>query len=187
MEQQSLKLFMLLLGASPPGRHVEQHDVFFGIAGSLKDLLPGIKSFWPEARGLHIDAWREVRCVDGYEVIIDNKVEAAGKEDHLFFINLGGYVAGLFDEPHYKILTVQPDKATAIKYAKSTTFYREMRFPKAPSHIDDKYGVDVDDIYDINEILPPRQKERYVIKMAKNETLAEDQVHLGYLKLNALT
>jgi hypothetical protein len=186
MEQKRLKLFMLLLGASIPGRHVEQHDVFCGIAGSLKELIPDIKNFWPEAKGLHVDAWREITCVDGYEVMIADKVEPAGKEYHLFFLNLGGYVAGLFDEPHYKILTVQPDKATAMKHAKSTQFYKEMRFPKASSHVDDKYGLDVDDIYDVNEILPPKQKEQYVIKIIKNGALADDKINLGYFKLNTL-
>ena len=50
-----LKLFMLLLGCKPPGRHVEQHDVFFGIAGSLDELIPEIKAFWPETDKIHID------------------------------------------------------------------------------------------------------------------------------------
>ncbi|MGN6440105.1 MAG: DUF1543 domain-containing protein [Agriterribacter sp.] len=35
---------MLLLGCKPAGRHTEQHDVFFGIGASLKDLIPDIIS-----------------------------------------------------------------------------------------------------------------------------------------------
>jgi hypothetical protein len=35
-----VKLFMLLLGSKAPGRHVEQHDFFFGIAASLRELVP---------------------------------------------------------------------------------------------------------------------------------------------------
>ena len=37
---------MLLLGCRPTGRNTEQHDIYFGIAKSLKDLIPEIKSFW---------------------------------------------------------------------------------------------------------------------------------------------
>jgi hypothetical protein len=37
---------MLLLGSKAPGRHVEQHDYFFGIASSLKEMVPAIKKFW---------------------------------------------------------------------------------------------------------------------------------------------
>jgi len=42
-----LKLFMLMLGCVPPGRHVEQHDVFFAIGESLTQLVPEIKAFGP--------------------------------------------------------------------------------------------------------------------------------------------
>ena len=43
----ALKLYMLLLGCKPPGRHTEQHDIFFGIAAELRDLVPEIQQFWP--------------------------------------------------------------------------------------------------------------------------------------------
>jgi len=69
-QQTELKLFMLLLGCKPPGRHTEQHDVFFGIAANLRDLVPEIQAFWPEPHNIHIDAWREVNNVDGYDVKI---------------------------------------------------------------------------------------------------------------------
>lgn len=51
--QSELKLFMLLLGCKPPGRHTEQHDIFFGIAASLRDLVPEIQAFWPELQKIH--------------------------------------------------------------------------------------------------------------------------------------
>ena len=61
------KLFMVLIGCKPEGRHTEQHDIFFGVATSMKELLPQIIAFWPEAKGdLHIDGWREVNQVDGF-------------------------------------------------------------------------------------------------------------------------
>ena len=33
------KLFMTLIGCTPAGRNIEQHDVFFGIGNSLKDIV----------------------------------------------------------------------------------------------------------------------------------------------------
>ena len=54
---------MVLLGSKPKGRNTEQHDVFFGIAHSLEELYPDLAGFWPDAKGLHIDAWREVFVV----------------------------------------------------------------------------------------------------------------------------
>ena len=64
-----MKLFMLLLGCKPGRRNTEQHDIFFGIAETLRDLVPSIIEVWPEAKGkIHIDAWREVNYVAQYEV-----------------------------------------------------------------------------------------------------------------------
>jgi hypothetical protein len=42
---------MLLPGRKPKGRHIEQHR-YFGIAESLKDLVPDI-TFWPEPEKIH--------------------------------------------------------------------------------------------------------------------------------------
>ena len=66
----SLKLYMLLIGCKPPGRHTEQHDIFFGVGEELRDLVPGIKTFWPQPGKIHLDAWREVSQVDGFDISI---------------------------------------------------------------------------------------------------------------------
>lgn len=180
---------MLLLGGKPKGRHTEQHDIFFAVGDSLKALVPDINLFWPEAKGeLHIDAWREVKQVGAYsiEVVPRAAVGRRQEQDHLFFVNLGGYQKGLFDEPHFKVLTVQKDMAAAVKEAKKTSFYRETQFPGANSHIDDKYGLDVDDIYDVEEILPLYQREKYALKITESNSVIQDEYHLGYFKLNKL-
>ena len=66
----SLKLFMVLIGCKPQGRHIEQHDVYFGIAHELKALVPEFISFWPETNGkMHVDGWREVSQVDGQNIV----------------------------------------------------------------------------------------------------------------------
>lgn len=47
---------------------------FFGIANSLRELIPQMKAFWKEAEGrIHIDAWREVSMVDDCAVTITVK------------------------------------------------------------------------------------------------------------------
>jgi hypothetical protein len=127
MDQPSaapLKLYMLLLGSKAPGRHVEQHDFFFGIAHELSELVPDIKKFWKGAVGnLHIDGWREVNSVDGYQIKVKLKDESSISSDNkLFFINLGGYMAGRFEEQHYVILSVKTDRAKAIQDAKEAAF-----------------------------------------------------------------
>lgn len=186
MSQQ--KLFMLLIGGMPPGRHTEQHDILFAIGETPKDLVDQINNFWPEAVGrLHIDAWREVTSVNGYQISVAEKPAAGtNSANKLFFINLGGYTKDIFDEQHYVLLSVNPDSGSAIRGAKQSLFYQHTSFAGAESHIDDKYGIDVDDFYEVQDILLPDQKERYTIQITEAANLPEDEIHLGYFRLNKL-
>jgi hypothetical protein len=176
------KLFMLLLGCKPSGRNTEQHDIFFSIGSSLSSLVPSIRQFWPEAGDtLHIDAYREVTQVDGYAIKVQRK-EAGPEGARLFFINLGGYKANEFEEFHYKILSAGANKSEVIQWAKTTAFFKH----NYSTHVDDKYGIDVDDIFEINEILPPELKSAYSISLTPGEPVAEDTIHLGYFQLHKL-
>lgn len=182
------KLFMAMLGCRPKGRFTEQHDIFFGIGHSLKELIPAMKSFWPEAKGnIHVDVWREVTAVDGYTIEVVPKGSSKTENLNLFFINLGGYKENEFDEFHYKIVTVAENLSEATKKAKTTSFYKHYGFKGATSHIDDKFGIDVDDIFTVKEILNPIFTEQYDIQITKNEAIStEDQLHIGYLKLEKI-
>ena len=186
---KELKLYMVMLGCIPEGRFTEQHDIFFGIGNSLKELVPQMKAFWPEAKGkIHIDAWREVAVVDNFsiEIIAKNAISDATL-DKLFFINLGGYKENEFEEYHYKILTVAKSLGLASKKARKSSFYKHFGFKGAISHIDDKYGIDVDDIYNIGDILDEKFKNLYSLKISKSETiLEEDTLYIGYLKLSKI-
>ena len=177
---------MLLLGCKPDGRHTEQHDVFFGIGSSLTDLVPDILDFWPEANGkIHIDAWREVTMVDGYAVKVGMRSDVAEPEQphKLFFVNLGGYKENDFEEYHYKCISVADSAAEAIRQAKAQTFWKH----NVSSHIDDKYGIDVDDIYQIEEVLASHLKEKYVVSVEAHAAASSaDELHPGYLKLSKL-
>ena len=184
------KLYMVLLGCKPEGRHVEQHDVFFGIATTLKALVVEMEAFWPGSGKLHIDAWREVNSVEDYkiQVLLRNKTneQSAVPGQKLFFINLGGYQQNKFEEQHYTLLTVKPDSAAAMKEAKQSLFFKNNHFGKAVSHIDDKYGIDVDELYEIEEILSPAQRNVFQIVLVSSVNLQPDEINLGYLKLSSL-
>ena len=184
------KLFFVLLGCTPKGRNTEQHDVFFGIGSSLSDLLPQFAQFWPEAADrLHIDSWREVTEVNGYAInIIPKTSTPLPSQKRLFFLNLGGYKPNDLEEYHYKYLSVAENKGKAIREVKETAFYKHTGFEGAHSHIDDKYGVDVDDVYEITDILSASLKERYSISIETATTpLPEDEWHIGYVKLSSLS
>lgn len=185
--KDQLKLHMVMLGCKPEGRFTEQHDIFFGIGKSLKELIPQMKGFWPEAKEkIHIDAWREVTIVDDFSIEIVERNEMENPvSDNLFFINLGGYKENEFEEYHYKMLAIAENLGIASKNAKATAFYKHCGFKGATSHIDDKYGVDVDDIYKVSDILSEHYKELYSLKINKvNSFFEEDKLNIGYLKLN---
>lgn len=189
-EANSLKLFMLLLGSKAKQRNVEQHDYFFGIAANLKELVPEIKAFWPEAGdSIHIDGWREVNKVENFSirVVLQKDTSIQHNLKKLFFINLGGYQENKLEEQHYTVLTVQEDRTQAILYAKQTVFFKTNTLKgSANSHIDEKYGIDVDDIYRIEDILTPQQKAKYHIQIEPSLNQEEDKVHLGYLRLHKI-
>lgn len=184
------KLFMLLVGCKPAGRNTEQHDVFFGIADSLKELVPAINKFWPAvANKFHLDGYREVNYVDGYNVTVEpaGSPQPAESEAKLFFLNLGGYKPGEFEEFHYKMIVAAPDKAAAVKASKKTAFYLHTGYKSAPSHIDDKYGIDVDDSYEIKDVLAQGFNDKYNIILKKaSEPGKEDKIELGYFKISSL-
>ncbi len=176
-----------MLGCTPEGRFTEQHDIFFGIGDSLKELVPAMNAFWPEAKGkIHIDAWREVTVVDDYTVSIVPKGTATDSEQKLFFINLGGYKQNEFEEYHYKILAIASSLSEASKKAKDTSFYKHYGFKGAESHIDDKYGIDVDDIYNVEDILPATFKEHFSLQFSRRQFEKEDILQIGYVSIEKL-
>lgn len=189
-EEFPLKLFMILLGSKASARNVEQHDYFFSVAANLKELIPEMKLFWPEAGdSIHIDGWRLITKVEDYAIEVVKKQEAimSSSSKKLFFLNLGGYQHNKLEEQHYTFLTVQEDRNQAIMKAKKTYFFKMNALKGfANSHIDEKYGIDVDDIYRIEDLLSATQKDKYAINIFTAENLPEDEINLGYLRLNKI-
>ncbi len=180
---------MVVLGGKPEGRHTEQHDVFFGIAETLKDLVPEMNRFWPELAGrMHIDSWRKVSQVQNYHIAVvpKSKLKPETEEsssNKLFFVNLGGYKPEDMEEYHYKQLVVANSLAEATNIAKASTFWKHHN----SSHIDDKYGIDVDDIYEIQDLLDADFKSNYHLEIMRSEDdVADDKLEIGYLKISKL-
>jgi hypothetical protein len=84
------------------------------------------------------------------------------------------------------MLVARENKSMAIHRAKATAFYKHIGFKGAPLHVDDKYGLDVDDIFEIEDILPEHIKETYSIVLSPTENSTEDEVNLGYFILERL-
>ena len=191
-----LTLYMVQLGGRPKGRLIEQHDIFFGVAGKVNELIDDINHHWPEVKNKwHIDSYRAISKVDNYAIKLvesSNQVESANGLK-LFFINLGGYQQGSFEEFHYKLLIVAATQADAIKQAKQSKFYKQFTYKdkdspfNAASHIDDKFEVDIDNIYNVNDLI---SNVRLLIEPMANDSHelvnAEDKEYVGYLSIKNL-
>lgn len=182
------KAFLFLIGCSLPQRRTEQHDIFLGIGYHVSDCIAAIEQFWPEAQNLHIDCWREISNVDGFSVAVHPRSENrdSGKELSLYFINMGGYLAGAFEEFHHKQLFVATNPTAAIRMAKKSAFYKKYGLKGAVAHVDDKYGVDIDDIFKLEELLNESDKSRYTILVSNTPADRIDTIHLGYIRLHQL-
>ena len=187
-----LTLYMVQLGGRPKGRLIEQHDIFFGIANQVSELVDDINHHWPEVKNKwHVDSYRAITQVDDYAIkLVESNHQLESYNDlKLFFINLGGYQQGSFEEFHYKMLIVANSQAEAIKQAKQSEFYKQFTFKdisspfNAASHIDDKFAVDIDDIYNVNELI---SNVKILIELNPNLDIKQDKEHVGYLSIKNL-
>ncbi len=220
-----MKLFMLKIGARPQGRLIEQHDVMFVIANSLSEIIESVNQHWPAVKNnWYLDAWREVKRVGDYQILlstdsfskdglskdkaladnrlpdniladerIDNKLDSHGKQ--LYFVNLGGYLPGQFEEFHYKTLVVAETLGKATAQVKKTAFYQDYTFDNvdtaksgvATSHVDDKHQLDLDDIHCVADLLP-RDVALTIQPLTEDEKnqLSDDALHIGYLSLKQI-
>ena len=192
-----LTLYMVQLGGRPKGRLIEQHDIFFGVANQVDELITDINSHWPEVKNKwHIDSYRAVTKIDNYAIQV---VESSDQVENtnglkLFFINLGGYQQGSFEEFHYKLLVVAVNQADAVKQAKQSEFYKQFTFKdkaspfNAASHIDDKFEVDIDDIYNVGDLVSNVQLLiKPIAEMGTSSIeIEEDKEYVGYLSIKNL-
>ncbi|QOD11689.1 DUF1543 domain-containing protein [Psychrobacter sp. 28M-43] len=190
-----LTLYMVQLGGRPKGRLIEQHDIFFGAASQVSGLIADINEHWPEVKNKwHIDSYRAITKVGNYTIkLIESSEQVEAATDlRLFFINLGGYQQGSFEEFHYKLLIVAPNQADAIKQAKKSDFYKQFTLKdetspfNAASHIDDKFAVDIDDIYNVNDLISSVQLSIEPISDIDELNAKEDKEYVGYLSIKNL-
>ena len=190
-------LYMIQLGGRPKGRLIEQHDIFFGVANQVNELIADINNHWPEVKNKwHIDSYRAISKVDNYAIkLVESNIQTECANDlKLFFINLGGYQQGSFEEFHYKLLIVADSQADAVKQAKQSEFYKQFTFKdtaslfNAASHIDDKFEVDIDDIYNVNDLISNVKIiiEPFARALDKSINVIEDKKYVGYLSIKNL-
>ena len=134
-------LFMVMLGGRHARANTEVHDVVFAVADSLEDSYPQLKNAWfGEQKGLHIDAWMQVECVESagkkYQIQFSD-AQPQAEDEKLWLINLGGYDTREFGELHRYVLVVAPHAAEAKQLGKQ---YFDQKWQK--QHTDRVLDVD---------------------------------------------
>lgn len=209
-----MKLLMLKIGARPKGRIIEQHDVIFAIVDDFTQVIDIVNQHWHEVKNKwHIDAWQEITRVGDYkiqlvkhlaqngDVVSQSLIQSFPKnsqqtlpENRLFFINLGGYLPDMFEEFHYKTLVVAPTMAHATAHAKTLDFYKTYDLTaidtltgiNGVSHVDDKLGVDVDDIHCVNDLIQDYSLNITALTESEKIAVPHDDRHIGYLSIKKI-
>ncbi len=218
-ETEKPSLFAILLGCTPKGRNIEQHDVMFGVAKTLDELTDTMKGFWhkplttellagviklypdtdikllekellnPLLRRdkVHVDGWVQVSYADGYRIDILPKHAAGGNNGlRLYFINLGGYKAGEFEEFHKKFFLVASNMNEVLAKIKQHEFMKEycadLPGNAGVAHLDDQHKMDfeADDIICVSDKLD----DSYVLQLVQVDEHPENELIIGYKKLN---
>ncbi len=117
MSDAALRLFVVMLGGRHARANTEVHDVVFAVAPSIEQTHEQLRRQWfGEQAGLHLDSWMTVDGVAQWQVRFSAEPQAEDAPK-LYFVNLGGYIAGEFGEAHHNLLVVAGDAAEAKRKA----------------------------------------------------------------------
>ncbi len=132
----SKKLYAVLLGGMAKGCHIELHDVQFTISDTIENAYYSLLDKWFGLKEkMHIDSYVILDVVDGYEVSLETIPSTSDKK--LYFINMGAYEDGKFQELHEIKFMVDTGRIPVKKRAKTS-----MLKGKISVHTDDLYEVD---------------------------------------------
>jgi Domain of Unknown Function (DUF1543) len=139
------KLFLVYLGGRAPKANIELHDVQFVAGDSIDDTFEQLRQRWfGTVQGLHLDAYLEVKFVDGFRIELQR--DPSAQPEKLYFVNLGGYDPASVAELHQFGLFAATTVTDAKDKAKQSLLTRSLQ-----QHKDDLF--DVDDCIPVGEVV----------------------------------
>ena len=120
----NLSLFIVVLGGRSLKSNIEIHDVRWVLGETIEDTFPALRKQWlGKKSGLHIDSYKCIKFVDGYEIVIsrsnkDSLISQQVDDLSLWFVNLGGYNPKKMYEEHEFNLIVAKKANEAKRKAK---------------------------------------------------------------------
>ena len=171
----NLSLFIVVLGGRSLKSNIELHDVRWVLGETIEDTFPELRKQWlGKISGLHIDSYKCIKYVDGYEIVIsrsnkDSLISQRIDDLSLWFVNLGGYNPKKMYEEHEFNLIVAKNAIEAKRKAKRNWDSNlENKHNDAYSGI--KYLEEVDDLppikiknWEINLIPDPEERNEKLI------------------------
>lgn len=152
-------LYLAVLGGRTLQTHVELHDVRWVVGSSIDEAIPELKRQWfGNRKGLHLDSYVRLDCVDGYAVeLSQNKSSDMASDDgqtsrpKLWFVNMGGYDPSSLLELHQIGCVVAPNAQAAKNRARKRWLNDSLQQHKDDLHTIDQVGG-IDDCLPIVEL-----------------------------------
>jgi hypothetical protein len=169
--ERGLHLFAVLVGGSHPRASIELHDLQFVAANSIDETIPVLRARWWGTPGsLHVDAYAEIRTLDGYRV---EPMDGGGAGPSLYFVNTGGYRDGVFAEEHAYSFHVGADKRAVWAAAKARATFGQKH--------QDNFDA-IDDVVCASEHLA---EQRLGLRLTPAPGAADDvRIVAAYIKLD---
>lgn len=173
------KLFAVYLGGHAQGCNIEVHDVVFAVGADLQSTYPILEKKWFGVRkGLHIDAWVELKNVDGYKInVLPGDASSNESDLKLYFINFGAYEPSFFGEVHQSGFYVASSKKDAQAKAR-----KQLCLKLKQRHHDDTVVVE-DSIADVDDCIEIDFVDNWRLVFTPTDVREEFFLKCEYIKL----
>ncbi len=167
-------LYLIYIGGKTKESIIENHDIVLGIGKNIEDTFDQIKLTWhKKLKGLHIDSYKKIRFIDGYEIIPQKKTMGSNKlkannKLKLWFVYIGGYLGKEIEESHQIIFLVAKTKEEAKENAKA-----KARQTIRMVHIDNILKLDIIKVKDNTK---PNEYNEWLIHLRKDELERNDNI-----------
>lgn len=158
-----LKLFACYLWWKVEWCQIEIHDVQFSVGESIEDCYDDLekKWLWYPIHKCHIDAFLELKYIDGYEVVLTTD-KPDNWDNILYFVNAWGYIPEKFGEMHEIWFYVTKSNIEATQKALAILCeWQDKRHQ--------------DNIYDVDDILEIEKVREYYIKLIPTNKIQDFQ------------
>ena len=150
----NLSLFIVVLGGRSLKSNIEIHDVRWVVGESIEDTFSDLREQWiGKKSGLHIDSYKCVKYVDGYEIVVsksnkDNLISPPKKKLSLWFVNLGGYnPKKMYEEHEFNLIVAK--KAIQAKNKAKKNWESNLKNKHNDDYSAINYLEQVDDLHPI--------------------------------------